>query len=59
MHTENEGAAVLLQLLLLLLQPPDEKEKKTLFSFSFFQLIPHASSSAPVILASTHAALRG
>ena len=50
---------MLLQLLLLLLQPPDEKEKKTLFSFSFFQLIPHASSSAPVILASTHAALRG
>lgn len=37
----------------------EEKEKKHFSPFSFFQLIPHASSSAPVILASTHAALSG
>ena len=36
------------------------REREKHFSpFSFFQLIPHASSSAPVILASTHAALSG
>ena len=60
---ENEGPAASVLAAAAQGHPKRKKEKrkrKKHFSpFSFFQLIPHASSSAPVILASTHAALSG